>query len=105
MKFNINKISIKASFVDNFTSNNSLELKFRKNIFGKLNFQNFYTMKFGFNTENVKSKEHIGNDHHMTYHTENSLVNFCKPEKSVFAFTYDFDNVAQHKLKPYIGLY
>ena len=104
MKIDINKILIKATFVDNFISNNQVELKFRKNLWGKLNFLNFYFMKFGFNTETVKSKEHLVNQHHMTYHTEHSLLNLCKPEKSVFAFTYDVDHDAQHKFKPYLGL-
>lgn len=104
MKIDIKNILIKATFVDNFISNNNVELKFRKNLFGKLNFLNFYSMKFGFNSETVKSKEHLPNEHHMTYHTENSLVNFFKPEKSVFALTYDIDHKAQHKLKPYLGL-
>lgn len=61
-------------------------------------------MKFGFDTETVKNKEHKANDHHITYHTEHSLLNLFKPEKSIFAFTYDVDHVAQHKFKPYLGL-
>lgn len=104
MKIDIHKILIKATFVENFLSNNNVELKFRKNLWGKLNFQNFYTMKFGFNTETVRSKEDLGGDKFQITHTDHSLVNFFKPEKSVFAFTYDVDHVAQHKFKPYLGL-
>ena len=102
MKINIKKLLIKATFIENFLTNNHVEVKFRKNLWGKLNFLNFYSMKFGFNTETVKSHDQHGNEHH--YQTEHSLVNFFKPEKSVFAFTYDVDDVAQSKFKPYLGL-
>ncbi len=104
MNVHIKKIIlIKGTFVDNFISNNNIELKFRTKLWGKLNFLNFYSKKFGFSTETVKSKTDVGNAVKLTSETDNSYLKHL-PEKCVFAFTYDVDHVAQHKIKPYLGL-
>lgn len=103
MKIDIYKNYIKATFVDDFLSNNHLELKFRKNFFGKLTFQNYYMTKFGFGTETLHSKEKTV-DHEIKYHFKNALINVLRPEKAVFALSYDLPQNQMHKLKPYFGL-
>ncbi len=101
MKIKINKIFIQATLIDNFLSNNKLEIKFRKNLWHKLNFQNYYSIKFALGAETVQSKETNSKNEIIRHHT-NSLVTFLQPEKSVFALTFDIEEKG-HKFRPYLG--
>jgi len=60
-------------------------------------------MKFAFNTETVQSKER-SSENKIVYEFQNALINILKPEKAIFAFTYEFDDDLQHRFKPYLGL-
>jgi hypothetical protein len=60
-------------------------------------------MKFSFNTETVHSKERTP-ENKVNYQFQNALINVLKPEKAVFAFTYDIDSSLEHRFRPYVGL-
>jgi len=61
-------------------------------------------MRFSFNSETVLNKER-NSENKIIYNFQNSLINILKPEKAVFAFTYDFEKDLEHRFRPYFGLY
>lgn len=110
--FNDN-FKVKTTLIDDFMSNNTVDLKYRKKFWDNFSFQCFASMKWALGGElhdrtkknqerqknQDKSQKHEWSKKYITF----PLVSVFQPEKMQFAFTYknSFDN---HTVLPFFGV-